>query len=333
MGAFGFDLTVRRGGFHLSAQLEVAAGEVVALLGASGSGKSTLLAAVAGLVPAQGRVHADGGEVGSLPPWRRRLALVPQKPSPLFPRLPVHAAVARVAAGSGDLSLAALLSLEEVWQRPSGQLSGGQLARLALAQALAAAPRGLLLDEPLSSQDAYLRPLLAQTLSRWARATGTGTLWTTHDPEEAGRVADRVAVLAGGRVAAQGPMEVVLRSPPSWEVARLLGYRSWVPAGGGWAYALHPRAATLGAEGPIAVRVQAVVVARRPVMGGVLLWAKSEAAGMVEAHLPPEENLPSPGQEVTLSFGWAPRIPMPVPATPMVLPGGEHPARASSLSP
>jgi len=218
---------------------EVAAGETVAVLGPNGSGKSTALGVTAGLVaPDVGRVVLDGTVLTDVGPGRpgtrvaphaRRTALLGQEPL-LFPHLD---ALDNVAFGprSGGASRAVARRDAQRWldevgvgelagRRPA-QLSGGQAQRVAVARALAAEPRLLLLDEPMAALDIAVLPALRQTLRRLL--AGRSAIVVTHDPLDALLLADRVVVLSDGRVVEQGASSEVLSRPRSPFAARLAG--------------------------------------------------------------------------------------------------------------
>lgn len=213
--------------------LDVAVGEVVALLGPSGSGKSSLLRAVAGLEPvAGGRVLFGAADVTTAPVHRRGFGMVFQD-GQLFAHRDVAgnvayglqtAGVPRAAQRDRVDELLELVGLAGYGSRPVTTLSGGQAQRVALARALAPRPRLLLLDEPLSALDRGLREHLAGELARILRRAGTTALYVTHDHDEAFTVADRVAVLVGGRVAQLDTPERLWRHPVDAGVARFLGY-------------------------------------------------------------------------------------------------------------
>lgn len=180
--------------------LSVAAGEVVAVFGPSGSGKSTLLRAVAGLVDVEsGRVLVDGVEVTAVPTHRRSVGMVFQDEQ-LFPHRDVAGNVsfglemAGVERGERDSRVAEVLSavgLDGFGGRDVSTLSGGEAKRVAVARSLAPRPTVLLADEPLTGLDAELRDRLAIEVRSVLRASGTTTLWVTHDRAEAELVADR----------------------------------------------------------------------------------------------------------------------------------------------
>ncbi len=213
--------------------LELPAGEVLAVLGPSGCGKSTFLRAVAGLeVLDSGRVCFDGRDLADVPTHRRGFALMFQD-GQLFAHQSVAGNVgyALRLKGTGRAEvrrrvdeLLELVGLPGYGDRKPATLSGGEQQRVALARSLAAEPRLLLLDEPLSALDRSLRERLAGDLRRILTETKTTTLLVTHDHDEAFTVADRMAVMAEGRLVQEGPTVDVWRSPVDADVARFLGY-------------------------------------------------------------------------------------------------------------
>jgi len=216
----------------VEADLDVGDGRVLAVLGPSGCGKSTLLRAVAGLEPATGRVHWHDQDVSAMPTHRRGFALMFQD-GQLFPQLTVARNVAyplrirrtpRAATSVRVTELLDLVGLSGFADRLPTTLSGGERQRVALARALAAAPRLLLLDEPLSALDAGLRQRLAEDLRRILVGSGTTAVMVTHDHEEAFAVADDLAVMRAGRIVQSGRIADVWRAPADPETALFLGY-------------------------------------------------------------------------------------------------------------
>ncbi|MEV5003298.1 ABC transporter ATP-binding protein [Nocardioides sp. LML1-1-1.1] len=212
--------------------LRVADGDVLAVLGPSGCGKSTLLRAVAGLEPATGTIAWDGADLRGTPTHRRGFALMFQD-GQLFDHLTVARNVgyaqrlrglsrAAVRAEVGDLL--DLVGLSGYAERLPRTLSGGERQRVALARSLAAKPRLLLLDEPLSALDAGLRVRLAADLRRILVESGTTALLVTHDQDEAFAVADRLAVMRAGRIVQEGPTAEVWAAPADPGTAAFLGY-------------------------------------------------------------------------------------------------------------
>ena len=229
----------RRGGAPSTAvddvSLHVDPGEVVALLGPSGCGKSSLLRAVAGLEPlAAGAVTWDDEPLDRVPVHRRGFGLLFQD-GQLFPHRDVAGNVAyglagrpREEVGARVRHLLEVVGLDGYGDRQVATLSGGERQRVALARALAPAPRLLLLDEPLSALDRALRERLALDVRAALLATGTTALFVTHDHDEAFAVADRVAVMARGRLLQVAPPAELWRAPASREVAAFLGYEAFV---------------------------------------------------------------------------------------------------------
>ncbi len=220
--------------------LDVADGETVALLGPNGAGKSTVLAAIAGLLrPDRCRVVLDGRPLsvhgnGSgasvwVPPHDRQVALLAQDPL-LFPHLsaldnvafgPRSRGARRAASRETGRRWLAEVGVEEYADRRPAQLSGGQAQRVAVARALAADPRLLLLDEPMAALDVAVAPAVRQTLRRVLK--DRSAVIVTHDVLDALLLADRVVVLDGGRVVEEGPSSVVLAEPRSAFAARIAG--------------------------------------------------------------------------------------------------------------
>ena len=211
--------------------LEVAAGEVVALLGASGSGKSSLLRAVAGLEDvAAGEVAWDGRSMVRVPVHKRGFGLMFQD-GQLFEHRDVGSNIAygltdlpRAQRGERVREMLELVGLPGFERRRVTTLSGGQAQRVALARALAPAPRLLLLDEPLSALDRALREQLATDVRAILREGGTTALYVTHDQDEAMTVADRVGVMEAGRLLRLDTPQRLWADPGSSKVARFLGF-------------------------------------------------------------------------------------------------------------
>ncbi len=221
---------------HLDMQL--APGERFVLLGASGSGKSTALRLIAGHDrPDAGDVHLDGASVLGVPPERRGVGMVFQAPL-LFPHLTVRENVAFGPRMQGLSRPDTRARVEEMLRRTQlesqaalrpHQLSGGQAQRAALARALAARPRVLLLDEPFSALDAPLRQALRAWLVTLLDDSGTTSVFVTHDQEEAFAVGQRLGVLHAGRLAQVGAPAELYGRPLSAAVAHLLGPATLLP--------------------------------------------------------------------------------------------------------
>jgi putative spermidine/putrescine transport system ATP-binding protein len=189
--------------------LEVAGGELVALLGPSGCGKSTLLRIMSGFIrQTEGRVLFDGHSVDHLSPSRRGVGIVFQNYA-LFPHMTVAENVAyglqaqkwpRGKVAGRVEEMLALIHMREFAGRKPRQLSGGQQQRIALARCLAIDPKILLLDEPFGALDKNLRLDMQIEVKRLQRESGVTMILVTHDQEEALSMADRVAVMSRGKI-------------------------------------------------------------------------------------------------------------------------------------
>ncbi len=226
-------LCVRFGTFRLDGiDLRVSPGESFFVLGPSGAGKTLLLEALLGIRrPAAGRVFLGDRDVTLLPPEQRRVAYVPQDLA-LFPHLSVRDNLRFGLAARGrpppdaDARIAQwvdLLDLGEVADRKDvSTLSGGERQRVALARALVTEPRVLFVDEPFSSLDAALRRRLQVEFRQLQQRLGVTVIQVTHDPEEAFLMADRMAILMGGRIEQAGRPADLYNRPANLRVARFL---------------------------------------------------------------------------------------------------------------
>jgi sulfate transport system ATP-binding protein len=219
--------------------LDIAAGELVALLGPSGSGKTTLLRILAGLdVPTSGRVLFDGEDALKLTVQQRNIGLVYQSYA-LFRHMTVLENIGfglRVRPWSRRPSrkeikrrafeLLELVQLSGLERRFPSQLSGGQRQRVAFARALAIEPRVLLLDEPFGALDAKVRRDLRRWLLEMHSQTGHTTVFVTHDQEEALELADRVVVMNKGRIEQIGAPAEIYDRPQSPFVFSFIGESS-----------------------------------------------------------------------------------------------------------
>ena len=215
-----------------SVSLEIPEGSLTALLGPSGSGKSTLLRIIAGLeLPDAGTVVIDGRDVSRVAPQKRGIGFVFQHYA-AFAHMSVRENIAfglrvrrrpkaEVRAKVDELlEMVGLSTWAE--QRPA-QLSGGQRQRMALARALAVAPRVLLLDEPFGALDAVVRADLRAWLRRLHDEQGTTTVLVTHDQEEAMEIADRIAVMSHGQIEQVGAPREIYDRPASEFVMGFVG--------------------------------------------------------------------------------------------------------------
>ena len=189
--------------------LEVPAGELLALIGASGSGKTTTLRMVAGYdTPDAGTITLDGKDITRLPPQKRNFGMVFQHYA-LFPHMSVEENVAfgleargidRNARLERARNVLTSVGLEGAGKRAVQSLSGGEQQRVALARAIVGEPRVLLLDEPLSSLDPELRVELRSELSRLQHTLELTMVYVTHDREDAAALADHVIEMRQGRI-------------------------------------------------------------------------------------------------------------------------------------
>ena len=212
--------------------LQVREGECVALLGPSGCGKSTALRLIAGLERQdEGSIELDGARLDTIPAERRRIAMVFQSYA-LFPHLSVREnlnlglkirGVAPTQRQQRINSVLDTVRLKEMADRRPQQLSGGQRQRVALARALLRDPRVYLLDEPMSNLDAQLRDELRPELRQLILQGSQPVVYVTHDQQEAMALANRIAVLKGGRIEQIGTPEELYKTPASCFVASFIG--------------------------------------------------------------------------------------------------------------
>ena len=238
-GTDGHDIAVERlavgfgdGAGLVDVSLTVRGGERLAIVGASGAGKTTLLRTIAGLTLSDaGTIRIGGREVTRLPPERRGAVYLNQAPV-LFAHLDVAENVAfplRVRGERGPTAHARVRASLEAMQlggferRSAHSLSGGQRHRVALARAIAGRPAALLLDEPLSALDPTLREDVRSAIVAAQEEYGPAMMLVTHDLDDAGLLADRVAVLLDGRVAQVATPAALYSRPASLAVARFLG--------------------------------------------------------------------------------------------------------------
>jgi iron(III) transport system ATP-binding protein len=213
------------------ASLCVERGEVVALLGPSGCGKTTLLRLIAGFErPATGTVEIAGRAVAGsgtwVPPEQRGVGMVFQDYA-LFPHLTVAENVGfglvRRARAARTAELLSIVGLDGLGRRYPHELSGGQQQRVALARALAPSPELVLLDEPWSNVDPFLRESLRGEVTEIIRPLGVTVVLVTHDREEAFSLADRIALMREGTVVQEGTAEEIYFAPESRWAAEFVG--------------------------------------------------------------------------------------------------------------
>ena len=212
--------------------LNVEAGEILAVLGRSGCGKSTLLKTIVGLVrPDSGEVWLNGDNITDMPSEKRNISLMFQD----YALLPHLTALDNVGFGLKmrrlpkaeieEQSMQALrdIGLEHEAQRKPESLSGGEQQRLALARALITRPSLLLLDEAFSSLDTHLRHHLRTLTAKRIRSQNIPAILVTHSAEEACTMADTIAIMHEGRILQHGTPETLIRRPINAQAALLLG--------------------------------------------------------------------------------------------------------------
>ena len=218
--------------------LEVAEGEFLSLLGPSGCGKSTLMKTIAGIVPARsGRILLDGRDITDLPIHRRGTVVVFQDMR-LFPHKSVAENVAFPLKMQGipkaqrlktAMELLKKVQMDGFGNRKPGELSGGQQQRIALARALAAQPKLLLLDEPFSALDENLREDMRRLVLQLQKEFAMTVILVTHDREEALSMSDRIALLFDGQLSQIGTPRQVYERPETKQVADYFGNCVYIP--------------------------------------------------------------------------------------------------------
>ncbi len=216
-------LKVEQGGFYLSADLKVAAGEITAVIGPSGGGKSTLLSTIAGFIaPQSGQVIWDGVDLTGLAPGERPISLIFQDNN-LFPHF---TAFENVAIGvrpdmrlNEEEKVKVFRALERVGlqgleTRKPAALSGGQQSRVALARVLVRGKPLLLLDEPFAALGPALRAEMLDLVAELARDSGATMLMVTHDPSDAMRIAAQTVFVDTGVVHAPVETRALFADPP-----------------------------------------------------------------------------------------------------------------------
>jgi sulfate transport system ATP-binding protein len=222
--------------------LEIAGGELIALLGPSGSGKTTLLRLIAGLdFPTRGRILFGGQDASAKTVQERNVGFVFQSYA-LFRHMTVFENVAfglrvrrretrpnEAAIRNRVMNLLDLVQLDGLERRYPAQLSGGQRQRVAFARALAIEPQVLLLDEPFGALDAKVRKELRRWLREVHNRTGHTTVFVTHDQEEALELADRVVVMSKGHIEQVGSTDDIYDRPATPFVFDFIGDSSALP--------------------------------------------------------------------------------------------------------
>lgn len=212
--------------------LQVAAGEMIALLGPSGCGKSTTLFAICGIHQIdEGQLLFGGQDVGHLPSQKRNVGVVFQNYA-LYPHMAIFDNIAfpltvqklpKTEIKRRVTEIAAMVRISELLQRRPAQLSGGQQQRVALARALVRKPDLLLLDEPLANLDAKLRLEMRSEIRRLQQETGITAILVTHDQVEAMSMCDRIAIMNNGNIVQFEAPGEMYRNPCDKFVAGFLG--------------------------------------------------------------------------------------------------------------
>ena len=285
-----------------------APGSYVCLLGPSGCGKSSTLRMIAGHESvSEGSIVLDGSDVSSLSPAQRGTAMMFQNYA-LFPHLSVRDNVAfslrmkgvdRETRHKQANDLLDLVQMSAFGDRQPAQLSGGQQQRVALARALITKPKVLLLDEPLSALDPFLRIQMRTELKKLQRELGIIFIHVTHGQDEALALADEVVVMNNAVIEQAGTPRDVFNAPRTEFVARFMGGHNVISLNGG-KDALRADDVRLGETG-----LPATVTTVEYQGATVSLLAKTEAGEEVFAILPEESFFKapkSPGEAVTLAW-------------------------------
>ncbi len=215
-------LEVRQDGFVLRADLSVAPGSRVAIIGASGAGKSTLLAALAGFLPVRGHIRWQGQEISGLSPAERPGSVIFQDNN-LFPHLTAFQNVAMGLRANLRLSASERQQVEDslarvglvgMGARKPGQLSGGQQSRVTLARMLLQQKPLVLLDEPFAALGPAMRAEMLDLVAALCRANGSTALMVSHDPADARQFADQVIWVDAGVVHAPVATDALFNAPP-----------------------------------------------------------------------------------------------------------------------
>ena len=233
------DLAVLRGAREVVRvrALAVEEGGTLAVLGPNGAGKTTLLLALAALLPFAGELRFRGAPVSDALAYRRRIAVVFQRPLLLDRSVRENAELGLALRGvpprerrARAAEALARLGIAHLAERPAHRLSGGEAQRVSIARAIAVEPEILFLDEPFAALDAPTREALIADLARVLRAHQVTTVLVTHDRDEALSLADRIGVILDGRLRQLDVAEGVFSSPADPEVAAFVGVENVLPA-------------------------------------------------------------------------------------------------------
>lgn len=238
--ALSVDIRKRLGNFQLDVQFE-AENERLALLGASGCGKSVTLRCIAGILPPdEGKIVLNGATLFDsaaridLPPQKRNVGYLFQQYA-LFPNMTVRQNIAAAVRDRRRRHIMAeeklrQFQLEDIAEKKPWQISGGQQQRTALARILASEPKTILLDEPFSALDSYLKYQLELELMETLEQFPGTVLWVSHDRGEVFRNCQRVCVLGKGRSQPVQTLDDLIRRPDTEAAARLSGCKNYADA-------------------------------------------------------------------------------------------------------
>ena len=215
-----------------SCNLEIGEGEFLVLLGPSGCGKTTIMRMIAGLEEVtEGRVYLDGKDITELDPRFRNIGMVFQNYA-MWPHMTIRENIEfplklkkmpKAKRAEIIAKVAKMTAIEDYLDRYVSQLSGGQRQRAAVARAVAYEPKIFLMDEPLSALDAKLRESMRTDLKEIQRASGTTTVFVTHDQAEALSLADRIVVMKMGEIVQIGTPDEVYDDCNSVFIADFIG--------------------------------------------------------------------------------------------------------------
>ncbi|HET7795962.1 MAG TPA: ABC transporter ATP-binding protein [Rhizobacter sp.] len=276
--------------------LSIASGSYCCLLGPSGCGKTSTLRMIAGHeLASDGQILLGGKYITYSAAADRGTAMMFQSYA-LFPHLSVLDNVAfswkmrgkaQAERHARAKELLALVAMTPYLQRLPSELSGGQQQRVALARALMTEPRVLLLDEPLSALDPFLRVQMRAELKRWQQELGFTFVHVTHSQEEAMALADQVVVMNNGRIEQTGSPREVFNAPRSEFVARFMGAHNVIASG----------------SGPIAVRADRMRLQREPAGGAreAAIKAIEYQGTYVQLSLAPQGEAPDTQWTATLA--------------------------------
>ncbi|MBK1784099.1 ABC transporter ATP-binding protein [Prauserella cavernicola] len=293
------NLSLAYGGFAAvkGLDLTIGDGESIVLLGQSGCGKTSTMRCIAGLEePTGGRISIGDTvvfdhETGrSVPSFRRNVGMVfqsyavwPHKTVVENVMFPLRMKkVRRTAAREKAMEVLTLVGLDHLAERGASQLSGGQMQRVALARSMAMEPSVLLLDEPLSNLDARLREDLRVELRHIQQERGLTSMYVTHDQQEALALADRIAIMQGGRITQLGTPEEVYASPASASIAKFMGVTNVFAVGEASGNEVHLADHALSLRTAVAAPDGAASVAVRPEDVVVRTEGSDGFAGTVE---------------------------------------------------